>query len=120
MQTGWREPPLNFLIIFFDEKIIKLSACDIILSPMSSHWIDCLFSGKHSSYYSSIVFYINIFWLKHESFDFKASISYSYLIIVLLSHPCWPHRPPQSHLSVWHFLVLDYLFYLHLCPLFVQ
>ena len=120
MQTGWKEPSLNFLITFFDDKIIKLSACDLILSTMLSHWRDCLSSDKHSSYYSSIVFYINIFWLKHESFDFKASISYSYLIIVLLSHPCWLHWPPRSHLSVWHFLVLFYLSYLHLRALFVQ
>ena len=57
----------------------------------SSSWIDCLPSDKHSSYYCTIVSYISISWLKYESFNFIASISYSYLIIVLFSSPRWSH-----------------------------
>ena len=72
-------------------KNIEMFVYGLILSPMTSGWIDCLFSDNHSSHHSTILFYINIFWLKHKSFDFIASISYCYSIIVLLPHPCWPH-----------------------------
>ena len=41
---------------------------------MRSSRIDCLPSDNHSSYHSTIVFYIDISWLKHESFDFIAPI----------------------------------------------
>ena len=75
---------------------------------MSSGWIYCFSSDNHFSHHSTILFYINIFWLKHKSFDFIASISYFYLIIVFLPNPCWP---PGPHLGSCHFLVLARLLY---------
>ena len=41
---------------------------------MPNSWIDCLPSDNHFSYHSTIAFYIDISWLKHESFDFIAAI----------------------------------------------
>ena len=136
IRIGWREAGGNYLwtfniifgnknikmfvqllTLFFGHKNIKMSVHGLILSPTSSGWIDCLSSDNHSSHHSTILFYINIFWLKHKSFDFIASISYSYSIIVLFPHPHWP---PEPHLGSCHFLVLARLFYPPLCLLFVE
>ena len=85
---------VQLLILFFGNKNIKMFVHGLILLPTLSSWIDCLSSDNHSSHHSTILFYINIFWLKHKSFDFIASIFYSYSIIVILPHLRRPHWPP--------------------------
>ena len=102
-KTGRRVLPLGFMLYsaFFNYSCFD----NLIFSSTSSSRIDYSPSDDHSSYDSTIVPYINISWLKHESF---------------LSSPRWSDWPPPSYLSVWHFLVLVHLLCLLSCLLLVE
>ena len=71
----------------------------------SGAWIQCLSSNHHSSYHPSVMSHSYVPRLKHISFYFIGSISYSNSIIVLLSLPCWDHRSSWSVSNVHHFLL---------------
>ena len=114
-------------------------------SPSSN--VNSSSSDNHSSYYPTIMFYLDIFWLDNVSLYFITCISYSYSVNIFFSPswcrywssklvlllfwlftsttpPCWDSSQwSSSYSSSRHFLVqvrLLFLVFSLLCPLFVE
>ena len=99
-------------ILLKTSNILFLKQINLIFPSSLGAWIQCLSSNHHFSYHPTVMHYFYVPRLKHKSFYFITSISYSNSIVVLLSSPRWDHRSSWSVSNPQRF-VLFLQFVLH-------